>query len=183
MAKNFIAHTQQNAANLDTQFYVYQRWARKNSGQLDYKAKWDSPYVQPSVEWWNKADDVRAFYGSMVDTLNADLPNLQKKVLMVPVGDVFYELQTRIKAGQVPGYSDITQLYTDDVHLNTTGSFLVGTTFYATLYKEDPNGMAVPSHWGSVNPQTAALLRMSCGTWSARTRKPASFRSRGARPC
>jgi hypothetical protein len=47
----------------------------------------------------------------------------------------------RLRAGEVAGYSDIHQLYKDGIHLNETGSHLVGCAFFATLFREDPAGL------------------------------------------
>ena len=60
---------------------------------------------------------------------------------MVPVGHVMYELNQRMKAGKVPGYTDIKQLFADGIHLNNVGSYVVGCTYFATLYKQNPKGL------------------------------------------
>ncbi len=60
---------------------------------------------------------------------------------MVPVGHVMYELNQRMKAGQVPGYKHIKEVFADGIHLNNVGSYVVGCTFFATLYKENPKGL------------------------------------------
>jgi hypothetical protein len=60
---------------------------------------------------------------------------------MVPVGHVMYELNQRMKAGEVPGYKDIKEVFADGIHLNNVGSYVVGCTYFATLYKENPKGL------------------------------------------
>ena len=60
---------------------------------------------------------------------------------MVPVGHVMYELNQRMKAGQVSGYTHIKQLFADGIHLNNVGSYVVGCTYFATLYKQNPKGL------------------------------------------
>jgi len=57
------------------------------------------------------------------------------------LGHVMYELNQRMKAGQVPGYTHIKQLFADGIHLNNVGSYVVGCTYFATLYKESPKGL------------------------------------------
>ena len=62
---------------------------------------------------------------------------------MVPVGHVMYELDQRMKAGQVSGYtSDYGKCTSDDIHLNNVGSYVVGCTYFATLYRQDPKGLS-----------------------------------------
>ena len=67
-------------------------------------------------------------------------PNLKKPILMIPVGDVLFELDRRAKAGKVPGLKGVEELYVDGIHFNNVGAFVVGTTFYATMFKKDPTG-------------------------------------------
>ena len=86
---------------------------------------------------------------NMIDNLDARLieelrkayPGAKKPVLMVPVGDVMFELNRRIEAGEVPGIHDIAELFWDGIHMTNWGAFLTGTTFYATMYKRDPRGL------------------------------------------
>jgi hypothetical protein len=52
-----------------------------------------------------------------------------------------YGLNQWMKAGKVPGYTDIKQLFADGIHLNNVGSYVVGCTYFATLYKQNPKGL------------------------------------------
>lgn len=71
---------------------------------------------------------------------------------MIPTGDVLYELDKRIKAGQVPGLiqsEGVEQFYVDGFHFNpsphlggSVGTYVVGLTFYATLFQNDPTGLS-----------------------------------------
>jgi hypothetical protein len=38
----------------------------------------------------------------------------------------------------VPGHKHIKEVYADGIHLNNVGSYIAGSTFFATLYKEHP---------------------------------------------
>ena len=52
-----------------------------------------------------------------------------------------YELNQQMKAGKVPGNKDIHELFADGIHLNNVGSYVVGCTYFATLYKQNPKGL------------------------------------------
>ena len=71
---------------------------------------------------------------------------------MVPVGDVLLELDGRMRAGKVPGFSDIAQVYVDGIHFNNVGSYVVGTTFYATLFRDDPRGLTAEPYNERLDP-------------------------------
>ncbi|TAF72099.1 MAG: Ig domain-containing protein [Bacteroidetes bacterium] len=61
-----------------------------------------------------------------------------------------YALNQKIALGRLSGYSSIWDLYADGIHMNNVGSFLLGSTFFATMYKQDPRGITVPSQYGSI---------------------------------
>ena len=102
--------------------------------------------------------------------INSALPKLKKKVELVPVGDVFLELDKRIKAHQIHGISNITQFFRDTLHMNTHGSYVIGLTFYATMYDQSPVGTSVPGAYGSINQTLAAQLQDAVWTLFGRIR-------------
>ncbi len=77
---------------------------------------------------------------------------------MVPVGDVLLELHERMKTGKGPGCNDIAQVYADGIHFNNVGSYVVGTTFYATLFREDPRGMTAEPYNEKLDPKKDRLI-------------------------
>ena len=81
-----------------------------------------------------------------------------KPVLMVPVGDVLLELHERMRVGKVPGFTDIAEVYVDGIHFNNVGSYIVGTTFYATLFREDPRGMTADPYNEKLDPKKDRLI-------------------------
>jgi hypothetical protein len=150
----------------DVQVYVYSRWPgrppiddkdkKKGYQPIDYAALWDRPYTE---NWVGKTYETRDYFQRMVDRLNqTESARLRRPVLLIPVGDVFYELNRRIKAGQIAGMSDINSLYTDGVHLNDTGAYIVALTFYATIFHDDPRGLPTTGY-GEIPPDLAAALQ------------------------
>jgi hypothetical protein len=67
--------------------------------------------------------------------------NITLPVRIVPCGDVLYALNQKMKAGQVPGFTDIVQVYADGIHFNDTGAYVVACTYFATMYKKSPIGL------------------------------------------
>ena len=62
------------------------------------------------------------------------------------------------ESGKVPGYTDIKQLFADGIHLNNVGSYVVGCTYFATLYKQNPEGFA-PRRTRSTDNKLAAVIQ------------------------
>ena len=81
-----------------------------------------------------------------------------KPVLMVPVGCALLELHERMRVGKVPGFSDIAEVYVDGIHFNKVGSYVVGTTFYATLFRDDPRGLAAGPYNENLDPRKDRLI-------------------------
>lgn len=153
MAKNYIDLALPKSPNL--RIYVYSRWPRRNGdGSLDFEQKWLRKYTGG----YDGTEETKEYFEKLVLELRKAYPNIQKQILMVPVGDVLYELDQRMKSGQVPGYSSITQVYADGIHFNDVGSYIVGSTFYATLYQENSKGLrAFP--YNINNPQLARIIQ------------------------
>ena len=49
-----------------------------------------------------------------------------------------FELNKQMLAGELPGFKGIYDVYKDAIHLTNNGRYIVGCTFYATIYKTDP---------------------------------------------
>ena len=150
-AKRYIDLARQKAENANTQFYIYSRWPRrketKNADgtityELDYAAKWNRPYTGN----WDGTEETKAYFETLVEALRKEYPDMKKPVLLVPVGDVLLELDKRMRDGKIANWTSIEALYSDGIHFNNVGSFIVGTTFYATLYKQNPLGLGFDSY-------------------------------------
>ncbi len=131
MAKNFIDLALPKSPDL--RVYVYARWPRQ--GKDDFDTAWLKKYTGG----WDNTNETKDYFERLTLELRKVYPRL--KILMVPVGHVLYELNQRMKAGEVPGYKHIKEVFADGIHLNNVGSYAVGCTYFATLYKENPKGL------------------------------------------
>jgi uncharacterized protein (DUF2141 family) len=128
------------AVSPNVQTYIYAQWPLHNG--LD----WDTQWLRPYTGSWDGTYRTQAYYELLTNELHTAEPSL-KVPLMIPVGHVMYALNKRMKAGLVPGYTSITQFYTDETHLNNVGSYLVALTFFATIYQENPLGLPIPQEY------------------------------------
>ena len=133
------------------QIYIYQRWPRQERGT--YQSFW----LQKYTGGWDGKEETGDYFIKLTKALRKDLPDI-KPVLMVPVGQVLFEMDKKMKAGLVPGYTDITQFYADGIHLNDAGRYLACLTYFSTLYKDTPIGLPVK---GNVTPELAALIQQT----------------------
>jgi hypothetical protein len=140
MAGNFIDLALRRSP--EVQVYVYSRWPRKDKTKdgslaLDYKEKWQRKYTGS----WDGTEETRDYFEKLVAGLRKAYEGKARPVLMIPVGDVLLELNARMKAGKVSGFDDVAQVYVDGIHFNNVGCYVVGTTFYATMFRDDPKGL------------------------------------------
>jgi lysophospholipase L1-like esterase len=157
MARNFIDLALKRSP--DVQVYIYSRWPRKDKAKdgslvLDFKSKWLRKYTGN----WDLTEETRDYFETVVAGLRKAYEGKAKPPLMVPVGDVLLELHERMRAGKVPGFTDIAEVYIDGIHFNNVGSFVVGTTFYATLFRDDPKGMNADPYNEKIDPKQDRLI-------------------------
>ncbi len=143
----------------DVQVYVYSRWPRKDKAKdgsliLDYKTKWLRKYTGS----WDGTEETRDYFETVVAGLRKAYESKAKPVLMVPVGDVLLELHERMRVNKVPGFTNIAEVYVDAIHFNNVGSYIVGTTFYATLFRDDPRGMTADPYNEKLDPKKDRLI-------------------------
>jgi len=147
--------------NPAVQIYIYARWPRVTSGGKstpfdkndydpakpgsgndlsnvdDFTARWEARYTGG----WDGSNETREYFEALLREVRREASFLKKQPLLVPVGHVMEALHAQMKTGQVPGYTSIYQFYKDGIHLNEAGSYLVGSTYFATLLRQSPVGL------------------------------------------
>jgi beta-1,2-mannobiose phosphorylase / 1,2-beta-oligomannan phosphorylase len=157
MARNFIDLALKRSP--DVQVYVNSRGPRKDKAMdgslvLDYKTKWLRKYTGD----WDRTEETKDYFERVVAELRKAYDGKAKPVLVVPVGDVLLELHERMRVGKVPDFTDIAEVYMDAIHFNNVGSYIVGTTFYATLFRANPKGMTADPYNEKLAPKKDRLI-------------------------
>ena len=138
--------------------FVYAQWPNRNSD--DWIAA-----------WMDKAADYTAIYKA----LRAQ-PAHGDQVFMIPTGWALYRLEKKMQLGLVPGYTSIWQIYSDGVHVSNVGSYVVGLSYYATIFGKSPVGLPVGGYqakpgsaadYFEISPELARILQDT--VWEAVT--------------
>lgn len=116
------------AKNSNVQVYHYQTWGEMRGNTYAYH------WGEGVDKCWSKA------YHEAVYAKVGQLWSGSKKVLMIPNGSVFEEIDKRIRAGSFSSLGSIWDCFSDECHLNDKGSFIVAMTCYAVIYRRDPRG-------------------------------------------
>jgi len=119
----------------------------------DWNELWESPHTGG----WNINCESRDFYEQLCTRLRSQVSGIAG-VYIAPAGEVMYELNKKMLAGQVQGFSSILDIYSDGVHLNGNGSYINGCTYYAVMYGESPQGLPY-APYGVTDASYAALVQ------------------------
>jgi hypothetical protein len=97
---------------------------------------------------WGQADR-RLYFEALVDHLRTNYAGrLTHEPMLIPVGDVLYEIHQRLTANPQPGpggivYTNVQQLFGDNTHLKPgVGRYVMAMTTLATLYQTNPTGLS-----------------------------------------
>ena len=99
------------------------------------------------------------YYETLTTTLRSTETEKNLSFYMIPVGHVMQKLDQLMMGGLVPGYGRITDIYKDTIHLDNIGSYIAATTFYATIFKQNPVGLPVPSEYQPISNNLATIIQ------------------------
>ncbi len=144
--------------------YIYSRWP-KNPNESNKKPKdlkltakvWSDLFGRTYTGKWDSTNETKDYFVKLTKAVREKYPAIP--TFMVPVGQVFQALNDKMAKSEIPGYSSIWDLYVDAVHVNKVGSYIAGLTYFSTMYATDPRGIAVPSEYGAVPKQIAAIIQ------------------------
>lgn len=123
--------------NPATQVFIYETWHSLKSGSAE--AVPDDPGSdQP---WAARIEADLPLWESLADKANAVRPEGAGPVRLIPAGQAMRRAAQAAKAGELPGISDISQLFGDDIHPNGKGLYLIAMTHIAALTGESPEGL------------------------------------------
>lgn len=143
-AKEFMSLAHDN--NAETQAYIYETWHCINSGEPE-GCEWDD---NDTIPWRDRLGQDLAKWKAIADSVNDSVPD-EKPMLLIPAGQAFAELYDSIQAGKAEGVQHISELFSDDIHPNDIGNYLVACVMYATVYKRSPEGLTTETfdEWGA----------------------------------
>lgn len=87
----------------------------------------------------------------VVATVNSNHPEEATPMRLLPVGQALAYLSAQIEAGQVPGISATSDMFSDDIHLNGRGLYFVTMVIHSAITGESPVGLAtrLTRQWAS----------------------------------
>lgn len=138
------------AANPDARVYIYETWHSILSGTGTDLG--DDP--GQDVPWRARLDADLAVWQGIAAGVTARLPEGAAPVRLIAAGQAMGLLHDRIEAGEVPGLDAISDLFSDDIHLNDLGTYFLTMVQFASIYGLDPDPL--PDALGGRPGPTAA---------------------------
>ncbi len=177
-ANNFYQYARDNNNENPVKFYFYETWHCLNSGiPQDEEGKetgcsYDANSQNNSLLWHPRLLADFSSWTGIVEHVREQNRNDSENILMIPAGQAFYNLTTEINNGNLPGVTNIWDLFSDDIHPNISGFYFVSCVVYATLFKESPVGLnANLSQYPNMptNEQIAVMQEVAWNTVSSLT--------------
>ncbi len=124
-------------ANPQTQVLIYETWHSLKSGS-GAEIPDDPGGAQP---WADRIAADLPVWESLSAKADAARPATAPPVRLVPAGQAMVLAAKAAQAGELPGISDISQLFVDDMHPNPKGRYLIAMVQVAALTGESPEGL------------------------------------------
>jgi len=198
--RNFIDFALNNGAA--RRFYLYQTWPnrpvrnRKEKdrfkriyGEIDFHELWERTYPFDETTKAPTGDEFqsRDYFQKLIEQLNTEFAEkLETPIRMIPVGEVWYACDKRIKAGEIPGLSElyarnprlvpgwkpavglsagVNIFYADGIHPNpiphldgNVANYVNGLTICSVISGKSPLGLP-GSIYSLDDQQDAALIK------------------------
>ncbi len=202
--------------NPEVKFYIYQTWPRRpkvpggseageavKATDIDYSAVWSTPYtasVDDTSKEAARSGGNRSYYKRVLEEAAKKFPDLKHPIRLIPVGEVLFVLDKKIKDGSLPGLEEllardpsmvpgwnsdkqlsrgINIVYADPVHFNpmphnkgVLGNLISGTTIFTVLSGQSPMGLSAEGYQFDAEKDAALVKAVQEVIWSVVTSEP-----------
>jgi hypothetical protein len=116
-----------------------------------------NPYNDPQgfIPFRERMDLEMEGWQSILDHVNENRVAGAPPMRMIPGPLLMAAVYDAIGRGEVPGITDISDLFSDDIHLNDLGAYYIALAHYAVIFNRDPRGL--PNRLGMANSPSRAL--------------------------
>lgn len=114
---------------------LYASWVQIISGP-----GWENPYKDPdgALTFRERMPIEMAGWEDIAASVNAQLDPAAPRMRIIPGPLVMQAAYDAIGAGEMPGITDMSQLFADDIHVNDLGAYMIALAHYAVIYDRDP---------------------------------------------
>jgi hypothetical protein len=147
---------------------LYATWVHVNSGRVSVEQNGDPEATIPFRE---RLDVEMGLWEQIQDSVNERRPAGSPEMLMIPGPKIMAALYDALEQGTVPGLSRMEDVFSDDIHINAIGAYMIALAHFAVIYRRDPR--AVPVNVGVTNAGSRELaVWMMDMVWNVLTKDP-----------
>jgi hypothetical protein len=150
----------------DVQPWLYAEWVEKNRGRPTDQGKVPSSQMKtlyPALTW-EESMAAMLLYNEELQLKVCETYKEGKRPRVLPSAVAMGWVKNAIDNGKFPGAepgSFYPLLFSDGVHPNVKGGYLVDLTWYAAFYRESPEGRMLPVNTGLTAEQATAMQRLA----------------------
>lgn len=138
-ALHWAGHAWEHGANGGgARSVLYASWVNIESGP-----GFENPYNDPEghLTFRERLPLEMVRWQSILDHVNANRPNGMPEMEMIPGPLIMARAYDDIASGTAPGFNDINDLFSDSIHPNEMGAYLIALAHFAVIYDGDPRGL------------------------------------------
>jgi hypothetical protein len=152
----------------EMQPWFYAEWVERQRFRPTDKGLIPSRQMKQTfpAETWEESMAAMLLYNEDLQAKVLDTYKDGKRPRVLPSCLAMGWIKNMIDAGKVPdaeGHTLYTFLFTDAVHPNVKGGYLVDLTWYAAFYRESPVGKVLPGNIGLTDEQAKVMQELA---WS-----------------
>lgn len=158
MALTWAAHAwTEGSGGAGAATVLYATWVATTSGP-----EAENPYKDPEglIPFRDRLPLEMARWQAIADHANAGRPSGAPAIRVVPGPLIMAAAHDAIAAGTAPGLERIEALFSDEIHLNPQGAYLIALAHLAVIYGLDPRDTPdLPTAPDMPSPATAAWMK------------------------
>lgn len=132
----------------DIRIYYYETWHYLTSG-TPANSPYDAKHPNRNLKWRERIDADVDMWGRIVKQVNDSRPG-SPAIQIIPGGSILAAVSDAIDAGEIPEWKSINDLFSDDIHINRYGQYIMTLAYYAAITGKSPVGASsdVRNLWG-----------------------------------
>ncbi|WP_400083938.1 hypothetical protein [Yoonia sp. R78084] len=132
---------------------LYATWVNIDSGP-----EAENPYKDPErhIVFRDRLPLEMERWLTILDHVNESRPAGSAEMRMIPGPLLMAAIYDDIAAGKAPGLTDISDLFSDTIHLNDLGNYYIALAHFAVIYGRDPRGL---QNLNGVTPEQARYMQ------------------------
>lgn len=139
---------------------LYATWVSIDSGPDA-----ENPYKDPegNIPWRERLPLEMARWEAIADEVNERRPEGAPAMRIIPGPLIMAAIDEAITDGTAPGLKKLSDLFIDEVHINSRGAYLIALAHFAVIYGRDPR--ALPDRVDPHDPQPELAAFMQDLVW------------------